>query len=124
MANKFILNQEDGTVEGGNIRGTGSVDLQTSRTAADQVAGTDYSAVIGGENNTVAYRTTGADSDAGGSSIIGGQNNCITLNRSFIAGGCNNFINREFEADTFEGAIIAARDSTVERYGYVFGGHR
>ena len=122
MTKKFILDQEDATVAGGNRRGIGSVDLQTSRTAADQVAGTHYSAIIGGENNTVAYRSTGADSDAGGSTIIGGQNNCITLNRSFIAGGCNNFIYRQFESDTLEGAIIAARDSIVTRNGYVFGG--
>lgn len=119
----ITANIPDGTAVGGNARGQYAVDLQTSRTAADQVAGTHYSTVIGGENNTVAYRSPGADSDAGGSSIIGGQNNCITLNRSFIAGGCNNFVNRQYEADTYEGAIIAARDSSVTRHGYIFGGH-
>jgi hypothetical protein len=44
----------DGTTAGGNARGAKAVDLQTSRTAASQVASGEKSVIIGGQNNTAS----------------------------------------------------------------------
>lgn len=42
----------DAAVTGGNTRGVSSVDLQTDRTLASQVAGGHHSVIIGGQNNS------------------------------------------------------------------------
>jgi hypothetical protein len=75
----FILGPKpDGTITGGNARGTNAVDFQTGvRTAADQVASGGSSFISGGLRN----KTTGAQSG-----IIGGQDNATTNNDTFIAG--------------------------------------
>lgn len=43
----FMLSVPDGTATGGNARGANAIDLQTSRTAATQVASRDHSIAIG-----------------------------------------------------------------------------
>jgi hypothetical protein len=87
MGNKFILGQEDGTVAGGNARGDGAVDLQMSRSAANQVASSNYSAILGGQNNILS----GTDSHC---LIAGGSNNNITYGfGNTISGGRSNRIN-------------------------------
>jgi hypothetical protein len=74
----------DGTATGGNARGANAVDLQTSRSAATQVASGANSVVCGGVNNTAAALR----------SFIGsGQNNNIpagTTDRCVIVGGSSN----------------------------------
>jgi hypothetical protein len=114
MGNKFILGQEDGTVAGGNARGINSVDLQTSRSAATQVASSPNSVIIGGANNTTTGATGfnvvvgGSDNTAGNNSyncilggagnftnssycvVVGGQNNVTYSDRTFIGGGASN----------------------------------
>lgn len=92
MANKFVLNQEDGTVEGGNIRGSYAVDLQMLRSSADQVASGNYSVILGGTNNKIALGTSNHNA------IVGGFNNQILSNAgnrsyNYIGGGYNNIIN-------------------------------
>ena len=64
----------------GNARGESSVDLQTNRTAADQVAAGSRSVLIGGKENNVT----------GNNSIIaaGTQNTCVGTD-SFVAGNTN-----------------------------------
>jgi hypothetical protein len=88
MGNKFILGQEDGTVAGGNARGINSVDLQTSRSAATQVAGGAHSVIAGGQNNT-------ASSDY--SAIAGGSANTNTSYGGFIGGGFSNAASNNFQ---------------------------
>ncbi len=60
-----------GSAVGGNTRGTSSVDLQTSRTLATQVAGGNYSVIIGGQNNSAntSYAIAGG-ADAISSGIL------------------------------------------------------
>jgi hypothetical protein len=87
MGNKFILGQEDGTVAGGNARGDGAVDLQMSRSAANQVATSNYSAILGGQNNILSGTNPYC-------LIAGGLSNNITFGEAnTISGGRNNRIN-------------------------------
>lgn len=48
----FMLAVPDGTTTGGNVRGANAIDLQTSRTAATQVAGFSQSIAIGARNTS------------------------------------------------------------------------
>lgn len=69
----FSLHVPDGTSTGGNARGANAVDLQTSRTAATQVASGARSLIAGGNGNTV----TGSDS-----AVIAGIGCNVTGNSS------------------------------------------
>lgn len=54
MAKFFsVVPPNTNTTLGGNLRGDSSIDLQFSRTALDQVASGEFSAILGGENNKV-----------------------------------------------------------------------
>jgi hypothetical protein len=107
----FLAQLPDGTTAGGNKRGTNAVDLQTSRTAATQVASGSNSSILGGFGNTVSsdYATvagglsnsaTGVGSYIGGGqqnttngirvTIGGGQQNSASLDMSTIGGGLQN----------------------------------
>ena len=95
---------------GGNARGQYAVDLQRNRTSDDQVAGSDYSVVLGGANNRILpsgkYETIVggilnsispvSPSQNASEVIIGGSNNDINglSNDSVICGGYNNTIER------------------------------
>lgn len=68
----------DSTSAGGNKRGTNSVDLQTSRSSATQVASGTASAVVGGTGNTAS----------GNYSFAGGQG-CTASGVNSIAFGWN-----------------------------------
>lgn len=68
----------DGTVTGGNSRGTNAVDLQTQRSAAAQVASGANAVIAGGGGNTASNIV----------SVVGGGNgNTNSGNRATIAGG-------------------------------------
>lgn len=67
----------DSTATGGNVRGTNSVDLQTTRSAATQVANGNNSVIIGGNNNT-ASGTNGV--------VLGGISNTASGTASLVAG--------------------------------------
>jgi len=71
----------DGTTTGGNKRNSYSVDLQTVRSNANQVASGAYSVIAGGSSNRVS-------SSYG--SISGGINNSIVNDYGFIGGGNGN----------------------------------
>ena len=66
---------------GGNARGTYSVDLQTSRNAASQVASGAQSAILGGDQNTAS----GDRSVVGGSSCVGSGTNSVAIGLSSTA---------------------------------------
>lgn len=70
----------DGTATGGNKRGTGAVDLQTTRTNANQVASGNYSFVAGNGNRA----------EGSYSSIPGGYSNIATGAFGCFSGGGNN----------------------------------
>lgn len=63
-AGAILADIPDNTATGGNIRGTGAVDLQQSRSAATAVASGVGATIVGGVNNAAS----------GSSSVAGGQN--------------------------------------------------
>ena len=67
----------DSTATGGNARGTNSVDLQTVRAAATQVASGARSAIVGGQNNTAS----------GSQSFVVGSDNVVSGTVSVAIGG-------------------------------------
>lgn len=73
----------DGTVTGGIGRGARAVDMQSSRTAASQVASGVAAAVIAGTNNTAS---------ASSAATIGGTGNASNGAYSFIGGGQSNTV--------------------------------
>jgi hypothetical protein len=64
------------TLVAGNSRGRGAVDLQMRRTAGTQVAGGDYSAVLGGLNSTAS----GAGSLAFGGTALASGGRSVAIN--------------------------------------------
>jgi hypothetical protein len=73
----LLANQPDGLASGGNNRGSGAIDLQTSRGVNTQVASGDDSNILGGINNTASgFR----------SSVVGGFNNTSSGQYSLSSG--------------------------------------
>ena len=87
----------DGTVAGGNKRGTGATDWQKNRTAATQVASAQYGTIAGGSENTAGtfdYATVGGGQSNTSSgvyaTIAGGNLNVASSAYSFVGGGQSN----------------------------------
>jgi len=82
---------------GGNARGNGSVDLQTTRSANDQVASGANSVLTGGLRNKASgdnsFVGAGLDNSALGisSAVVAGFQNRATNSDSFVGGGGSNF---------------------------------
>jgi hypothetical protein len=80
----------------GDLRGTGAIDLQRSRTSSDQVASGYYAVICGGLNNEAAgyYSVVcGGDgnvADATNAFVGGGISNSAGTTSSVIGGGDNN----------------------------------
>jgi microcystin-dependent protein len=76
---------------GGNTRGTGATDLQTTRLSSSpgQVATGDYSVVGGGQNNTASGLASVVD---------GGQNNTVSSTAAVVGGGDNNTASGNYSA--------------------------
>jgi hypothetical protein len=104
----LIAQIPDGTIVGGNARGTNAVDLQTVRAASNQVASGTYSFIGGGQRN----RNTGF-----ASTILGGEGNTVTGNYISINGGQSN-------SASAEGSVLnGGQSNTVSsQYGVVSGG--
>jgi uncharacterized protein (TIGR02145 family) len=93
----ILAQQPDGTTAGGNNRGANSIDLQTIRVDAAQVASGDYSTIIGGRNNTASgnYSTVigigstanGLVSTAIGNSALSSGNTSTSIGLNTIASG-------------------------------------
>ena len=86
------------TATGGNARGTNSVDWQTVRNSASQVANTATSVIAGGRNNTATYDSFSGggfnNNNAGQASVIaGGYSNTTAGTYSFIGAGQSNTAN-------------------------------
>lgn len=129
----------DGTVAGGNKRGTRATDLQKSRTAATQVASGNQSAIGGGAENSATgnYATvaggginnnTGLFATIGGgyfnqvagqyASILGGDSNTASSNYSFVGGGQSNVAQTNSHATVCGGSSNTASGL----YSFVGGG--
>lgn len=91
----IIAATPDSTATGGNVRGTNSVDLQTIRSAAAQVASTTGSVIAGGANNLIDSNNYGV--------ISGGVSNQVSALYSVIAGGANNTITNLGSATVISG---------------------
>ena len=96
----FMLDTPDGASTGGNNRGSNAVDLQTSRSAAADVASGNASVVIGGASN----RSTGYCSIAGGLSNIASADYAVAFGNagtasalhSTVIGGSQNQATAEY----------------------------
>jgi hypothetical protein len=80
----------DGTATGGNARGARSVDFQTSRTAATQVASGSSSVIFAGVNNTASGSNAscaGSGNTASGAESFVAGLTCTASNQSAIAFG-------------------------------------
>lgn len=86
----------DGTIVGGNARGTNATDLQTLRALATQVASGVSSTIAGGESNSAAGLRAfvgGGDGNTASNTrgtVVGGTSNLASGINSFIGGGANN----------------------------------
>lgn len=122
-ANGSLLAQiPDGTITNGNKRGESSIDLQSVRTAPDQVAQGKYNIILGGysNKNVAAAATTEQEnyiisgdsniiSSPRGGIVTGSINTLnISANSSSIVTGGNNFINTA----TFS-SNITGNDNTI-----------
>jgi hypothetical protein len=76
----FCLSVPDGTTAGGNARGANSIDLQTLRSNANQVASGVTSVVVGAFSRAVGGVAIGAAADARGAGF------CIAIGENVIAG--------------------------------------
>lgn len=99
----------DGTVAGGNKRGTFATDLQKVRTAATHVASGIRAVVVGGVSNSA----TNTDSV-----VVGGNGNNSITQLSFVGGGQSNNVNTNTH-----GVVCGGNTNTsTGQYAFVGGG--
>lgn len=91
-AGAFALHVADGAVAGGNKRGANAVDLQTSRTAATQVA-SGAQAFQAGQNNTASGAQSVAlgvgNTSSGARTFAYGNANTVSATDAFAIGNTN-----------------------------------
>ena len=97
----------DGKISGGNARGQGAIDLQTSRTASTQIASGQYGILAGG-NNTLA----------GNYGIVGGWTNAVGGNYSLCTGNSNSISSGAAGGAIGESLTVSASYAmAIGRYG-------
>ena len=122
----------------GNARGENSVDLQTERTAATQVASGTHSVLIGGKGNTASgnyssvigslfstadstYSTViggdGSGAQADDATVIGGSENWALGTQSTVVGGASNFAR-----DTGSTVVGGIGNDVYGKYATAIGG--
>lgn len=108
--NLSIQATDEGTVSG-DARGENSVDLQTKRSVASQVAEGSGAVIGGGINNTSSGYYLAADpSEKVGSTVSGGTNNLANFGGAVIAGGADN------TASGYASAIGGGYNNTISGY--------
>jgi hypothetical protein len=119
----FCLAAPNAAASGGNVRGVNSIDLQTARSTAAQVASGDYATLLGGQNNScpALYGV-----------ICGGQSNTATGNRAIVVGAFlgsatgdyATIIGGSSQTASGRGAFIGAgeENSVTNAYGSIVGG--
>jgi hypothetical protein len=113
----------DGTTTGGNKRNSYSVDLQTVRDNAAQVASGQYSVITGGQSSTASgqhsFIGSGQSNTTSGSHAVvgGGFTNSATDTYTFIGGGYANSV-------TSNAAIVVGGEtnSASGQYSTIIGG--
>ena len=116
-SNDHNIRSRDPNVSGGGLgaaRGESSVDLQTLRSASDQVAAATNSSILGGENNKIIGGATH-------SAITAGSTNSIATGafHSFIGGGDSNSVN----ASSTRSAIVGGKSNqTSNDYNFIGAG--
>ena len=113
----------DNTVAGGNKRGTGAVDWQTSRTNATNVASGNFAVLSGGQGNQAAANFATSAGGTGNlaanpyATVSGGNGNQATADSSTISGGTSN-------ATSGGSGVVAggASNSVTAPFGSVPGG--
>lgn len=113
----FSLQVPDGTSTGGNARGANAVDLQTTRTAATQVASAPAS-IVAGQNNTCSG--TGAGSAVFGVGCSSTQAWNLVAGNGNTAAGYSSICLGEFSANSANsGAAAIGRQVNVSgTYGF------
>jgi hypothetical protein len=96
-AGALSLSVPDSAATGGNVRGANSIDLQTNRSAATQVASGPNSVIGGGQNNTNAGDLCFIGGGQGNSHSTSGQYACV------IGGGLSNTMSSIAEYSTIAG---------------------
>jgi hypothetical protein len=90
----ILANIPDGTVAGGNMRGTYAIDLQRNRNTNTQVASGIYSVIINGSNNTAlsdyGFIGNGTNNTAWAYSFIGNGQNNVAYGGSTVTSGNDN----------------------------------
>lgn len=93
----LLADEPDGTVVGGDPRGSKAVDLQMGRSTSTQVASGEFSVIGGGTSNIASGNTSTlsggvANNSSGlGSTVSGGQLNNAAGISSTVGGGAQNF---------------------------------
>lgn len=115
----------DGTATGGNKRGAGSVDWQTTRTAASHVAFSSNGVISGGQSNVISTGNANAV-------IGGGQVNSVGGNSAVVGGGSTNSANNAWDtvaggwtcfSSGGNGSVGGGKDNAVSApYGTIPGG--
>ena len=118
----LIADIPDGTATGGNARGSVSVDLQMSRSAASNVASGIVSVIGGGANNTAS----------GARSVVcGGLSNSAWGNQSYVGGGGNNLSSDNYAvvsggelntASTIYSTVVGGQSNTSSGQYSISGG--
>lgn len=103
----------DNTSAGGNKRGAGAVDLQTSRVAASDVAAAPASTISGGSDNSVSATANSAV-------VAGGATNQANAVASVVSGGSTNNV----AATALYSAVSGGRDNSTQAQYTVVGGGR
>lgn len=126
----FTLDVADNATTGGNKRGTNAIDLQTTRSAAAQVASGAASVVIGSNNtanatNAVAIGSscsaTGSNSLAVGSTSSATGNGAVAVGSSATAGGMNSLATSGGTASADYALCHGANCTADGQYGLVTG---
>lgn len=122
----FQLQAADGALTGGNKRGIYAIDLQRTRSAADQIAAPAWSGILSGAYNKIA---AGAGTPTSGSYsvIAGGNGNIITgsqalstnaYDSNFIGGGNANTITSSY----YSAIAGGSSNSCTGLYAFIGGG--
>ena len=135
----FSLSVPDGTTTGGNKRGVYAVDLQLSRSNADNVAAGRYSFIGGGVQNRIvdsgSFSWSSAIVAGDGNSIdnssasatVGGYFNQIEKsNRSIVLGGSGSIIAASSMSYTTNSAIVGGSNNKItdSNYSTIIGGYK
>lgn len=105
----WALKETDGDAPGGNSRGSGAVDLQSTRGVASQVASGVRSTIGGGYSNKAS---------APNATVAGGASNMATAESSTVGGGSSNAAIEAFATVPGGADNVAAGTSATVGGGY------